>query len=715
MIKVKAQGTGSRLGILAAGLLLAGLFKIAGCSRPTVTPTAAPRASALVEDGAESVRQALRKDHSVNSCRAALQQANALLTRAGADQRPLPPSETLRILLTGTFKLTDDELAEVSSTSFTLLDAHHLDTCLLFRDAGHFLDVESLPALDKATAAFAWVVRQVQLQDREGPMIPPAYILRRGWGTAHERALVFLTMLDQLGLDGCMTALPGPKAGDNVRPWIPGVLVGKEIYLFDTRLGLPLPGPDRKGIATLSQVRSQGAKLFQSLTSDAKHAYDIAGNQGQGAEVWLAGPLSALAPRMKYLEDLLSIHNKVYLETDAASLLQKFQDALGEQKIAVKVWNHLGDEDTPYRVLRSFLPADQDGGTDKPHPVPVKLLAGYAAPQDNVVIPFYRKRLTDMEIFPWYALPSAIRKLPSTVEPGYPLREFFAQAFVQFPLPPPSRDKQALARGPGGMEGEGETSSADMIQRLEYHFLGAGAQGRPQIQFYSLTPGSARDDILRGRFDEGTTKLVETQEQAKFQKNLLAEDADWQEKLAAWCERAYTAAAHKLRAEKSKGPNAQAELETAKQQLLMLWNEHRLLNQPTAGRFQKTASSALPLWLRALLTAAADPMGAEATYQLALCKHEQAVRLSLHAAKEKEPGDVKVRREAWQAAADWWKTYLDEYPAGPVAAAARRFRAESLVALGDRPGAAALLENLTGTLNPLEQTGRLYQARELKK
>jgi hypothetical protein len=670
-----------------------------------------PRLTAPVDDALEAVRQALRKDHSIGSCRAALQQVNALFTRA-PDQKPPPLTDAARQLLAGPFNLSEDELAEVNSTSYTLLDNHHLETCFLFRDAGRFLDIESLTPLEKASAGFAWVCRQVRLQENGEPLNPPAYVLRRGSGTAAERALVFLALLEQLGLDGCMIFVPATPDGP-VRPWIPGVLVDKEIFLFDTRLGLPLPGHDGHGFATLNQVHSDAASVFRPLTIDAKHQYDVTPEQAKGASVYLACSLSALAPRMKYLEAMLSAQGRVYLGVDPVGLMDRFKRATQAQA-SVKIWNWPGDPETPVRVLRSFLPPEGEGGTDTPHAVKLQVLRGYAAPQDTGVVPIYRKRFFEMELVPWYALPTPIRNLPAKIEPGYPLREIYGQIFVHFPLPPPPRDRQAQARGPGGLEGEADSSSNDLLQRFEYHLMGAGAQqARGSALYSSLAPGSPRDDVLRARFDEGTSKLVETQEQAKFQKSLLIQEPQWQEKLIAWCDQMRAAYAHKFRSERDKSAQ---DMEMAKRQIVALWQGERPPVQ-LDGSDNRLAVSRLPLWLRALLVAAAEPMGADATYQLALCKQEQAARSSLHAdlqSKAVVAADTKARRDAWQAAADWWKTYLDEYPAGSAAVAARQLRAEALVALGDREAAAALLESATGPTTPLEETGRLYRARQIR-
>src|SRR5438105_3990466 len=79
----------------------------------------------------------------------------------------------------------------------------------LLRDAVRGLNLDELAPLERAQNGFAWVVRQVRLQSGEGPSVPPLPVLRRGWGTARERDFVFLALLDQLGIDGCMIALPG--------------------------------------------------------------------------------------------------------------------------------------------------------------------------------------------------------------------------------------------------------------------------------------------------------------------------------------------------------------------------------------------------------------------------------------------------------------------------------------------------------------------------
>ena len=77
-----------------------------------------------------------------------------------------------------------------------------------------------MSTLERARLAFDWVVRQVTLKERarqvryntqDDMLRPPQFVLQLGSGTAQERTLVFLALLQQLGIDCCMIACPGEK------------------------------------------------------------------------------------------------------------------------------------------------------------------------------------------------------------------------------------------------------------------------------------------------------------------------------------------------------------------------------------------------------------------------------------------------------------------------------------------------------------------------
>jgi len=262
-----------------------------------------------------------------------------------------------RELLAKRFHLSTDELVEIEAGYYRPLDACHLEECFLLRDAGRSLTQSGVPTLRQAEICLDWVCRQVLLRETAGNLIPPVYVLRQGHGSARERALVFIALLNQLHIPGCMLAWPEAVPG-GARTVLAGVVAGNPekstLYLFDPRLGRPVSGPGGKGIATLADLRQQPA-LFPVSKEDAARP-----------EVLLACPLLALAPRIRFLEKKLIVHEQVVLGIEPAKALARLEKAAGE---AVGVWNPPAVADrvacnSPIRMLRFFLPVSE-GGVDR--------------------------------------------------------------------------------------------------------------------------------------------------------------------------------------------------------------------------------------------------------------------------------------------------------------------------------------------------------------
>src|SRR5205807_6924960 len=255
-----------------------------------------------------------------DDCRVVVRELNLYIDAAEEKPPALGIAELDLLKNKDQFSLDDGELAEVGRTTFTPLDAHYFEQCILIHEAVRSLRLDKLAPLDQAAAGFAWTMRQVQLRERPGDALAVDFVLRRGHGSSLERALVFLAVLQQLGIDGCMLTVPGKPGEPAVRYWIPGALVNHEIYLFDTRLGMPLPGPKGQGIASLGQVRSDPEALRQ-LQVDDKTPYDVSQDQARRADVNVAVDLSALAPRMRYMQERLSGADRLQLGVDPAAVL----------------------------------------------------------------------------------------------------------------------------------------------------------------------------------------------------------------------------------------------------------------------------------------------------------------------------------------------------------------------------------------------------------
>jgi len=336
-------------------------FAVSSKKGTVSTSVTQPRRSGSSDDILPAAREMLQKETGYPSCRQALQQLNTYIHRNPA-KKPEPVSDTE--VFRRQFGLTDGEFAEVNSSTFTLLDAHYVDSCMLLRDAAYSLGVEGQPPLERAQAAFGWVVRQVQLREptRPLPLVPTQFVLRRGWGSSLERSLAFLAMLQQMGVPGCVIGYQEEGANPRLLPLI-GALVDKEIFLFDPRLGMPLPAPDGKGIATLRQVRASD-RPFAALTMDATHSYDIAAEQVRHAEILLTVPLSALGTRMKLLDGILGGRQKLRSFVDGPALLKEFRLATEGQSLPIRFWGETGDRAAPMRTLRNFMPSPEGGIDD---------------------------------------------------------------------------------------------------------------------------------------------------------------------------------------------------------------------------------------------------------------------------------------------------------------------------------------------------------------
>src|SRR5262245_47653458 len=119
------------------------LNAVCGCRPAAVSKStpAAPTSQARTDDSAlDTVRETFRKQSGSASLRYALQQLNGHLNQR-VDQRPATLSAEQYAYLQNELGLSEDELAELKSGSFTLLDAHHLDAAFLFRDAVRSFDM----------------------------------------------------------------------------------------------------------------------------------------------------------------------------------------------------------------------------------------------------------------------------------------------------------------------------------------------------------------------------------------------------------------------------------------------------------------------------------------------------------------------------------------------------------------------------------------------
>lgn len=555
-----------RLCFAAATLVI---LALTGCpNNPSQQQT---KSSGEQDDPLGTVKESFRKEHSLPECQATVSQLNVYLGRE--KQSPIAKISAPEMeLLTKRLNLTEPELKELGRDEFTPLDAHYMDECFLFHDAIRALKLDwndsSLAGhLERARLAFAWAMRQVWFFDRQSRPVPAGMALRRGLGNDMDRIHVVLAAWQQLGLDGCL--LGNKSAAQGTRFWGVGVRIDSEIYLFHPRQGQPIFAADGKSILTLRQARANADSLKAALAGVEGSAE--LGQFVKNSGVYLAPPLSALSPRMRFLQTIVTGSPALQAGIDPTALLKRCADT-GEP---VEFWNPPKNLSTPTRALIFFLPAEE-GGLEQAPPGQRSYDLYYAT------------------VVPWHLMPPQLEMILGA--PRDRLRAQFSGRFITMMLEP----------------------------------------NRPG------EPKRARDCILRGQFDDAAALLMEMLTHISHAQQRLVAEPNLDAEAGKWIDDMRSSYAAMLRGEKN--PTDSSYL-NAKAQV---------------SELQKYSEKVFLLIERSV----AEPMGAQATFQLALCKHEQAERLGR--SRPGNPAGQEDTLAAWKIAQDWWNNFLSLFGSSAV-------------------------------------------------
>lgn len=224
-------------------------------------------------------------------------------------------------------------------------------------------EADALPDLQRdqlkaAVRLFDWTVRNVQLDETlpypttivapttdnvttkrpppppqrgvpgPGYQFAPWQTLTFGHGDAVARARVFLALTRQQGLDGVMLAFPGQTIPPRPVPWLPAVLIGGKLYLFDAELGLPIPSRRGTGIATLDEV-IEDPEVLASLSIDDEHAYRVGPSDLKTVIALLDATPAELSRRMELLEEQLTGDQRMVLTAPTTELAERLKSCPG--------------------------------------------------------------------------------------------------------------------------------------------------------------------------------------------------------------------------------------------------------------------------------------------------------------------------------------------------------------------------------------------------
>jgi hypothetical protein len=209
--------------------------------------------------------------------------------------------------------LSESQLNYLAEKRFSLRDGEHLRDCLLDRAVSIYGVGTGATEIERVTHLFGHVVRAIGLVPAPPQNLPltPYEVYLLGKGTAEDRAWVFINILKQLRIDA---ALIVPPYGGNEQPgasadspFLVGVLLDDQIYLFDPRAGMPIPalaGGSGSGTipqaATLPQAASDPAVLKQLDTSGKP--YPITAESLKQPDVLLVADAAFWSARMQGLQ-----------------------------------------------------------------------------------------------------------------------------------------------------------------------------------------------------------------------------------------------------------------------------------------------------------------------------------------------------------------------------------------------------------------------------
>ena len=213
---------------------------------------------------------------------------------------------------------------------FDPTEMRQLQQAIWLRDISQWAKGDAASPLEVAEALFDWTVRNIQLDSPDEPryLHQPWQVLMYGHGTAEQRAWVFAELCRQQQLDVVMLATNG-------KWWLPAVLHEEKLTLFDTRLGLPLPGKVPGSIATLAEVVADPS-LLSKLNVDEEDKYPTSAEDLAQIQAWLVASPLQLARRARLLEQAFKGDDYVVLSVNArrsVEMLAKHSDV-----DSVKLW-----------------------------------------------------------------------------------------------------------------------------------------------------------------------------------------------------------------------------------------------------------------------------------------------------------------------------------------------------------------------------------------
>jgi hypothetical protein len=271
---------------------------------------------------------------------------------------------------------------ELGNLTFSLEDALIIQGMAWMRDISNRLRENLLKrsegALDKLALAqelFDWTIRNIALDERERQTTELAWeSLLWGRAPSHSRAWIFMELCRQQGLETVMLGYRN-SAGSADDVWLPAVLLSPpgsaadappELYLFDHKWAIPLPGPGGKGVATLTQA-AQSPEVLDQLRGLRRYGVSST-NLGDPVALIDVSP-HLLSRRMQLLESELRGADRLVLSGDLSRLMARLGQIKALKRVGAWSWPQdclMNSRRLPPETLRTrFMPFVLHGVEEK--------------------------------------------------------------------------------------------------------------------------------------------------------------------------------------------------------------------------------------------------------------------------------------------------------------------------------------------------------------
>jgi tetratricopeptide (TPR) repeat protein len=242
----------------------------------------------------------------------------------------------------------------VRRLSFTLEDARLIQGAAWMRDISNTVrervaathEGGIVDSLVLAEALFDWTMRNVALDEDDAATWEVAWeSLLWGRAKAESRAWIFIELCRQQGIEAVMLAYrdpekPGSKQQSQYRSWLPAVLVTENdenrLHLFDQRIGLPVPGPGRKGVATLAQAVEQ-PEILRQLDAGTR-SYPVKSSDLKEVVALIDASPHLASRRMLHLQAELRGPDKLALFSDLSGAAERLRRCNHVTAVHAWIW-----------------------------------------------------------------------------------------------------------------------------------------------------------------------------------------------------------------------------------------------------------------------------------------------------------------------------------------------------------------------------------------